>query len=90
MILKRTGPATVNIQRGGFEFRMMNGDIAIKFTVGFSVVRDLDGREVMPGQIPIQFERCRGRIEDVAERVFFSRQPHSDKAVALTRADFFG
>ena len=87
MILKRTGFATVNIQRGGFEFR---DDIAIKFTVGFSVVRDLDGREVMPGQILIQFERCRGRIEDVAERVFFSRQPHSDKAVALTRVDFFG
>jgi hypothetical protein len=90
MLLKRTGFATVNIQRGGFEFKMMNSDIPIKFTIGFSVVRDLDGREVMPGQILIQFERCRTRIEDVAERVFFARQPHSDKAVVLTRVDVFG
>ena len=90
MPLTRTGHADVNIQRQVFAFAMLNGDIRTRFTIGFSVVRDLDQREVMPRQMLDQFERQRDKIEGIAQHIFFSRKPQTNEPVALTRENFFG
>jgi len=89
MPLQRTGNAEFNIQRQGFDFKMLNGGALTRFTVGFSVVRELDGREVMPHQFVDQFNRQRDKIEAVAQQVFSSRQPGINGLIALQRVHFF-
>ena len=89
MPLLRTGNAQMNIQRQVFDFKMLNGEFPIRFTIGFSVVRDLDGREVMPGQFVGQFNRQREKIESIAQQVFSARQPPTNDRVALQREHFF-
>ena len=89
MSLQRTGNAKADIHRQVFDFKMLDGDTQIRFTIGFSIVRDLDGREVMPQQINQQFDRHRDKIEVVAQHVFLSRIPTTNDRVALKREDFF-
>lgn len=89
MPLQRTGNAELNIQRQVFDFKMLNEGVRTRFSVGFSVVRDLDGREVMPGQFVDQFNRHRDKIETVARQVFSSIQPETNGLIALQRAHFF-
>ena len=90
MPLQRTGNAEFNIHRQSFGFKMLNDDCQIRFTVGFSVIRDLDGREVMPGQFVDQFNRHRDKIESVAEQIFSSKQSETSGLIALQREHFFG
>ena len=90
MPLQRTGNAEFNIHRQAFGFKMLNDDCQIRFTVGFSVIRDLDGREVMPGQFVDQFNRHRDKIESVAQQVFSSKKSETNGLIALHREHFFG
>lgn len=89
MPLLRIGYPEVNIHRGVFDFKMLNDGLPVRFTVVFSIVRDLDGREVMPFQITDQFNRNRDKIEAVAQQVFASRSPQTNQPVALQREHFF-
>ena len=70
-------------------FTMLDGDVKIDCEVTWRALDRLDNvPNTLSAERDEQFERHRPRIENVAQRVFFARRPHTNDPISLTEASF--